>query len=484
MVAHYVLSPEEPHGLDLMALKYLRYRMVPVSELIGAGKNQLTMRDGAVADVCSYACEDADVALQVADVLKDELTREGLLEIVEAIELPLILVLAEMEATGIRGDPALLRELSSELGGQIALLERQLVDRAGDVFNTGSAQQLAEILFDKLGLPVISKTPKGVPSTKESVLEELVSEHPLPGLILDWRGLTKLKSTYVDSLGELIHPETGRIHTSYNQTVAATGRLSSSNPNLQNIPVRTDTGREIRKAFVAESGMRLLSADYVQIELRILASMSGDEALSDAFRRGEDIHTAAAARIFNVPPEEVTRDQRRKAKEVNYGIPYGISPWGLAQRLRCSLKEAQELIDNYLRSYPKITEHINRVVTEAHKKGYVVTILGRRRYVPNINSRNRTQRSFAERVAVNMPIQGSQADMTKIAMVRIHRRLREEGHRARMLPQVHDELVFEVPNEELDVVAKLVHEEMVGALPLDVPIEVDIDVGDNWLDAH
>ncbi len=484
MVAHYILAPEEPHGLDLLSLKYLRYRMVPISDLIGTGKDQLSMRDVAVADVCSYACEDADISLQLADVLKEELSREGLLEFAEQIEFPLILVLAEMEATGIRVDPDMLSEISNELSTQIGILERQICMLAGEEFNIGSTQQLGEILFEKLGLRVVSKTPKGAASTKESVLEELAAEHPLPGLILDWRRLTKLKSTYVDSLGELIHPETGRVHTNYNQTVAATGRLSSSNPNLQNIPIRTDTGREIRKAFVAEDGMKLVAADYVQIELRILASMSGDEALSEAFRKGEDIHTSAAARIFDIPPEEVTRDQRRKAKEVNYGIPYGISAWGLGQRLRCSVKEAQELIDTYLKSYPKVTEHINRVVAEAHKKGYVETMLGRRRYVPNITSRNRTQRSFAERVAVNMPIQGSQADMIKIAMVRISERLKRGGLKSRMLLQVHDELVFEVSVDELPEVRDLVREEMVGALPLDVPIEVDIDVGDDWLDAH
>lgn len=484
MVAHYILAPEEPHGLDVLSLKYLQYRMAPITELTGTGKNQLSMAEVAAADVCSYACEDSDIALQLSEALSEELDHEGLLEFAEAIEFPLILVLADMELTGIRVDPDTLAEISNELGTQIGVLEREIGKLAGEEFNIGSTQQLGEVLFDKLGLRVVSKTPGGAPSTKESVLEELAAEHPLPRLVLEWRKLTKLKSTYVDSLGELIHPETGRVHTNYNQTVAATGRLSSSNPNLQNIPIRTETGREIRKAFVAEKGWQLLAADYVQIELRILASMSGDEALSEAFRKGEDIHTSAAARIFSVPPEEVTREQRGKAKEVNYGIPYGISAWGLAQRQRISVKEGQELIDNYLKSYSKITEHINKVVDGAHKRGYVETMLGRRRYVPNINSRNRTQRSFAERVAVNMPIQGSQADMIKIAMVRIHKRLREMNLKTRMLLQVHDELVFEVPGDELEEVRELVRSEMVAALPLDVPVEVDMDIGENWLDAH
>lgn len=484
MVAHYLIAPEEPHGLDVLAMKYLNYRKAPISDLTGNGKDQISLRDCAIEDVCRYACEDADVALQVAEVLEAELRRDGLLEIAEEIEFPLIRVLAEMELAGVRVDPERLDEISDELGTQMAMLEREIYMLAGEEFNIASTQQLGEILFDRLGLPVVSKTSKGAPSTKETVLEQLAAEHPLPGLVLDWRKLSKLKSTYVDSLGELIHPETGRIHTSFNQTVAATGRLSSANPNLQNIPIRTEAGREIRKAFVAEDGMKLLSADYVQIELRILASMSGDEALSEAFRNDEDIHRAAAARIFGIPPEEVTQDQRSRVKQVNYGIPYGISAWGLAQRLRCSTKEAQELIDNYMSSYPKVAVHISRVVEEAHRRGYVETILGRRRFVPNINSRNRTQRSFAERVAVNMPIQGSQADMIKIAMVQLSNRLKREGMRARMLLQVHDELVFEAPEEELPKLRLIVREEMEGALPLDVPVKVEMNVGDNWLDAH
>lgn len=484
MVAHYLLAPEEPHNLDGLARRYLNYRMMPITDLIGTGKNQRSMRDVEIEKVSAYSCEDADITLQLADILRGELEENGLLEIAERVEFPLIPVLVDMELAGVSVDTGMLREISEQLDTQLKMVEQEIYMLAGEEFNIGSTQQLGEVLFDRLGLRVVSKTSTGKPSTRESVLEELSTEHPLPGLILDWRKLAKLKSTYVDSLGELVHPETGRIHTSFNQTITATGRLSSSNPNLQNIPVRTDLGREIRKAFVPETGKKLLAADYVQIELRILASMSGDEGLKQAFREGRDIHTAAAARVFGVAPEEVTRDQRRKAKEVNYGIPYGVSPWGLAQRLRSSVQEAQQIIEQYQRSYAGVTRFLAMTVEAAREKGYVETLLGRRRYVPDINSRNHTQRSFAERVAVNMPIQGTQADMIKIAMIAIHRRLREEQLQARMVLQVHDELVFELPEAELDAVRPIIEEEMVRALPLDVPVEVDIDVGDNWLDAH
>lgn len=484
MVAHYLLSPEEPHGLDSLALKFLGYKTIPIEDLIGAGKNQISMRDVPPDKTCPYACEDADITLRLADTLGDKLKEDDLLEIAEQIEFPLLRVLADMEMTGIRVDPSMLAALSEEMGAHIRDLEKKIHKEAGETFNIGSTRQLGGILFEKLNLPIVSRTSTGAPSTKEEVLETLAARHPLPALILEWRKFSKLKSTYVDSLGKLIHPDTGRIHTNYNQTVAATGRLSSAGPNLQNIPIRTDKGREIRKAFVADKGWKLLSSDYVQIELRILASMSGDKALSEAFRQKEDVHRAVAAMIYNVPPEEVHEDQRRKAKEVNYGIPYGISAWGLAQRLRCQVGEAQELIDTYLKTYPAVTAHINRVVEEARDRGYVRTILGRRRFVPNINSRNRTQRSFSERVAVNMPIQGSQADMIKIAMVHIARRLKQEDLAARMLLQVHDELVLEMPPEEIDRVQAIVRQEMESALSLDVPIEVHMDVGDNWLDAH
>ncbi len=484
MVAHYLLSPEEAHGLDSLALKFLDYKTIPIEDLIGTGKNQQSMRDVAPEKICPYACEDADVALRLADILEKKLREEALLTLAERIEFPLLRVLADMEIAGIRVDPDMLATLSSEMGERLRDLEEQIYAEAGETFRIGSPQQLGHILFEKLGLPSKRKTSRGAPSTREEVLEQLAGSHPLPALVLEWRKFSKLKSTYADSLGKLIHPETGRIHTNYNQTVAATGRLSSAGPNLQNIPIRTDKGREIRKAFVAKKGWKLLSSDYVQIELRILASMSGDQALAEAFRRKVDIHRAVAANIYKVPPEEVHEDQRRKAKEVNYGIPYGIGARGLARRLGCQFAEAQELIDSYLKTYPAVTTLINRVIEEAQEQGFVRTILGRRRFVPNIHSRNAAQRAFSERVARNMPIQGTQADMIKIAMLRIDRKLKEEGLAARMLLQVHDELVLEMPPEEIDAVQMIVREEMELALPLEVPIEVHMNTGDHWLDAH
>ena len=484
MVAHYLVAPEGEHNLDALCRHYLNYRAIPISDLIGKGKNQRSMRDVPLDEVGPYACEDADVSLRLADILRDELEENGLLDIAEKIEFPLIYVLADMEMAGIRIDAAILQEISGQLATELKRLEAAIYEQAGEAFNIGSTQQLGVILFEKLGLRVVSKTSTGRPSTRESVLLELATEHSLPGLLLDWRKLSKLKNTYVDTLGELEHPETRRVHTDFNQTVTATGRLSSSNPNLQNIPVRTDVRREVRKAFIPCEGWKLLSADYVQIELRILASMSGDQALTQDFLDGKDIHTATASRVFHIPPEDIDRDQRRKAKEVNYGIPYGVSPWGLAQRLRCSVQEAGELIDQYQRTYPDISRWLVETVEEAREKGYVETLLGRRRYVPTINARNRIERSFAERVAVNMPIQGTQADMIKIAMVNIHRRMKAEGLQSRLLLQVHDELVFEVPPDEEQAMRRLIEEEMVNALPLNVPIEVDINTGDNWLDAH
>ncbi len=485
MVAHYLIAPEEPHNLEVLARQYLRYQMVSIAELIGSGRDQKSMRDVALEEVGPYACEDTDIALQLADVLAAELDRLGLRHIAETMEFPLIEVLADMERTGVCIDRNVLREIGAQLEEALHELEAKIYEVAGVEFNIGSPQQLAEVLFNRLGLKPRARTSTGRPSTKESVLQELATQHPLPGLILDWRHLAKLKSTYVDGLESLIHPETGRIHTTFNQTVTATGRLSSSNPNLQNIPVRTEVGREIRRAFVPRPGWKLLSADYVQIELRILAALSGDEALRRAFLEGQDIHTATAARVFKVPPEQVTPEQRRRAKMVNYGIPYGISAWGLAQRLRCSTREAQQLIEEYQRAFPGVTRYLHRVVEAARQKGYVETLLGRRRYVPNINARNRTERSMAERIAVNMPIQGTQADMIKLAMVHIYHRLQREGYQAKMLLQVHDELVFEMPLEEVEPVRQLIAEEMTRALPLEgVPIEVDIGVGDNWLDAH
>ena len=484
MVAHYLVAPEEPHGLDALVSRYLKYRMISISDLIGSGRSQLSMRDVPIDQVGPYACEDADMALRLADLLAAELESEGLRSIAEDVEFPLVRVLARMELNGIRVDETVLATISQGLDEELLSLERQIHEVAGGPFNISSTQQLADLLYVRLKLPVMGKTGTGKPSTREDVLSQLATEHPLPGLILDWRELAKLKNTYVDSLGQLVHPETRRIHTSFNQTVAATGRLSSSNPNLQNIPVRTARGREIRRAFVPQAGWQILSADYAQIELRILASLAGDEAMMGAFREGTDIHTITAARVFHCTPEEVTKDQRRKAKEVNYGIPYGVSAFGLAQRLRCSRSEAQSLIDGYQQSFPRVTRFLTEQVERARERGYAETMLGRRRFVPDITAKNRVVRDAAERVSLNMPIQGTQADMIKIAMIRIDERLRAEKLRARMLLQVHDELVFEVPPEEVDRLRVLVRAEMEGALPLGIPVEVGLDTGDNWLDAH
>jgi DNA polymerase-1 len=485
MVGHYLFAPEENHNLNDVARSVLNYKMVPISDLIGEGANERSMRDVDVKDAAPYACEDADITLQLAEALEAKLQEVDLDDVAHDIEYPLVAVLADMEHLGIRVDTDVLDRISARLAGELDELEERIFELAGEEFNINSPQQLGEILFEKMGMPVLSKTSTGNPSTKESVLQELATDHEIPGLVLDWRKTYKLKSTYLDSLGELVHPETGRIHTSFNQTRTATGRLSSSDPNLQNIPVRTAVGREIREAFVPKDGWKLLAADYAQIELRILASMSGDEAMRETFRTNGDIHTDAAARVYGIDPEDVTRDQRRKAKEVNYGIPYGVSPWGLAQRLRVPVDEAQDLISQYQKSYSGVSTLLNRLVEQAREKGYAETLLGRRRYIPEIDSSNSNRRSWAERVAVNMPIQGTQADMIKIAMNRVHERLAEEGLEARMLLQVHDELVFEMPPEEEDSLRALVEEEMRDALPLDdVPVVVDIDSGENWLAAH
>ncbi|MFB6230123.1 MAG: DNA polymerase I [Salinibacter sp.] len=485
MVAHYLVAPEENHNLGDVARSVLNYKMVPISELIGDETDKESMREVDVQEAAPYACEDADIALRLVEELEAQLKESNVLDIARDIEFPLVQVLADMEHTGIRLDQAVLDDISAGLEERLNDIEEEIFELAGEEFNINSTQQLGEILFDKLDLPVVSRTPTGKRSTKESVLEELSTEHEIPGLVLDWRSTYKLKSTYLDSLGELVHPETGRLHTSFNQTRTATGRLSSSDPNLQNIPIRTELGREIRRAFVPREGWKLLAADYAQIELRILASMSGDEAMQETFREGGDIHTDAAARVYGLDPEEVTPDQRSKAKEVNYGIPYGISPWGLAQRMRMPVDEAQDIIKQYRQSYPGVSKLLNELVEEAREKGYAETLLGRRRYLPNIDSSNSNQRSAAERVAVNMPIQGTQADMIKIAMNRIYDRLTDESWATEMLLQVHDELVFDVPPDEVADVEALIRTEMQDALPLeDVPVVVDIDVGDDWLDAH
>ena len=535
MVAHYLLDPEASHKLDDVSSFHLNYRPQPITDLIGTGKNALTMDQVPVEDVGPYACEDADIALRLVPVLTEALKavddgRGRLLEIAEAIEFPLVPVLAAMEMAGVKVDEAVLADISRQLDGQLTELEAEIYGLAGREFGIGSPKQIGEVLFNDppteeeqaayqtwlqdmadreagqtadgekpktkkqlseeaptfgLGLQPLGKTKSGQPKTDERVLSELAQEHALPALILDWRKVSKLKSTYVDKLPELIHPDTGRIHTDFAQTVTATGRLSSTNPNLQNIPIRTDLGKEIRKAFVAEPGHRLLAADYAQIELRIIASMSGDPDMTRAFAEQQDIHTAAAARVFDVDYDAVTRAQRDRVKQVNYGIPYGISAFGLAQRLRIGNAEAQELIDQYRASYPRVIEFLDGLVEDARRNGYVETLLGRRRYLPLITARNPNDRAFAERVAVNMPIQGTQADMIKRAMITIHDGLAEVSAGARMILQVHDELVFEVPEADVDAVSAFVRDTMVTAFPLgDVPVVVEVGIADNWLDAH
>ncbi|MBQ5750613.1 MAG: DNA polymerase I, partial [Bacteroidaceae bacterium] len=454
--------------------------------LIGAkGKGQLSMRQAPVNEVCEYAAEDADVTWQLYELLREELHKEQMTQLFEEIEMPLVRVLAEMEMAGVRVDVEALRASAQSLEERIVALEAEIHQLAGVTFNIASPRQVGEVLFEHLKIDAKArKTKSGQYSTTEEVLERLRPNHPIVGKILDMRGLRKLLSTYVNALPELINAKTGKIHTSFNQTVTATGRLSSSNPNLQNIPIRDADGREIRRAFVASPGCRFFSADYSQIELRIMAHMSGDVAMIEAFNSGADVHTATAAKIFKVPFEEVTSDMRRKAKTANFGIIYGISTFGLAERLSVSRPEAKTLIDGYFATYPRIKEYMAQCIEEARKCGYVTTVCGRRRMLPDINSHNATVRGYAERNAINAPIQGSAADIIKIAMIRIYERMQREGLQARMILQVHDELNFDVPVGELEQLSRLVTEEMQQAYQLSVPLIADSGVADNWLEAH
>lgn len=478
-VAHYLLAPEQRHDIELLARNHLSYAIAPPPD-----EAKTDMRALDFGDAGKDVTERVDVIGRLYEPLRKELDDLGLARVADEIEMPLIGVLADMERTGISVDRKMLRAIGQELESEIEELERDIYAAAGERFTIGSPQQLGDILYAKIGLTIKSKTAKGQASTREQVLQELSTEHPLPGLILDWRRASKLKSTYVDALGELINARTGRLHTQFNQTVTATGRLSSSNPNLQNIPVRSEKGRQLRRAFIPKAGWLLMSADYVQIELRILASMSGDQALMQAFSKGRDIHSDTAARLFGVEPDSVTRAQRSKAKEVNYGIPYGISSFGLAQRLRVPRAEAQSLIDAHRELYPGVWKFLSEQVERARDKGYSETLLGRRRYLPALHARNRAERAAAERMAVNMPIQGTQADMIKLAMIRIHKALSDEGLEARLLLQVHDELVLELPPSEEDGVRSLVRTGMTEAFTLEVPVEVELETGPNWLEVH
>jgi len=488
MLAHYLIQPDMRHGMDLLAETYLGYSPVSITELIGKkGKGQGTMKDVPLEEVVEYAAEDADITLQLHEVFAPQLDEFGAKKLFEEVEMPLVPVLGDMEMEGIRLDVDVLKGMSKELETDLIRLREDIHREAGTDFNLNSPKQLGEVLFDHLKIGGnAKKTGKTKQySTSEDVLSKLAHLHPIISLILEYRSLQKLKSTYVDALPELVHPLTGRIHTSFNQAVAATGRLSSNNPNLQNIPIRTERGRAIRKAFVPrDKDHVLLSADYSQIELRVIASLSGDPGMMEAFAQNLDIHAATAARVFGVPLDEVTRDQRSKAKAVNFGIIYGQSAFGLAENLNISRTEAGEIIKSYFAQYGGIKTYMDDSIAQAKERGYVETILGRRRYLRDINSANQTVRGFAERNAINAPIQGSAADMIKVAMIRVHHALKTQNLRSKLLLQVHDELVFDAHRDELDVLKALVEEHMVNAIPLKVPVAVSMDAGENWLEAH
>ena len=487
MIAHYLLNPELRHGMDYLAETYLKYKPVPISELIGPkGKNQLCMRDVPLSKIAEYAAEDADVTLKLKHFFAPELKKTGIESLFFDIEMPLIYVLAEMELTGVKLDTVALKQSSEELTGALLKLEKEIYELAGTKFNINSSKQVGEILFERLKIEEkAKKTKTGSYSTSEDVLEKLRSKHPVVDKLLEYRGLKKLLSTYIDALPELISPVTGKVHTSYNQTVTATGRLSSTNPNLQNIPIRDELGREIRKAFIPDNAdCTFFSADYSQIELRIMAHLSNDEHMIEAFRSGADIHAATAAKIYGIPVEEVSSDMRRKAKTANFGIIYGISIFGLAERLNIPRAESKELIEGYFKSYPGIRDYMDESIRIAKEKGYVETIFKRKRYLPDINSHNAIVRGYAERNAINAPIQGSAADIIKVAMVRIFNRFEAEDLKSKMILQVHDELNFNVCNDELEKVKQIVLEEMEGAIKLQVPLIADCGEGVNWLEAH
>lgn len=486
MIAHYVLQPELHHGMDYLAEVYLKYETIKIEELIGPkGKNQKNMRDLPPSAVYKYACEDADVTLKLKHILEKELKEQGVEALFEEIEMPLVPVLAYMERNGVRIDTAALKETSLHFTARMQQIEKEVHELAGMEFNIASPKQVGEVLFDRLKIvEKAKKTKSGQYVTSEDVLESLRGKHEIVGKILEHRGLKKLLSTYIDALPQLINPQTGHIHTSFNQTVTATGRLSSSNPNLQNIPVRNEDGKEIRKAFIPEDGCEFFSADYSQIELRIMAHLSQDPHMIEAFQKGQDIHAATAAKIYKTDLEHVSREQRSKAKTANFGIIYGISTFGLAERLNVERKEAKELIDGYFANYPHVKEYMDESIRVAREKGYIETIFKRKRYLPDINSRNAVVRGYAERNAINAPIQGSAADIIKVAMIRIYRRFREEGIQSKMILQVHDELNFSVVPAEKEKVQQIVISEMEAAYKMKAPLRADYGWGKNWLEAH
>lgn len=486
MIAHYLIQPELRHNMDYMAEVYLNYHTIHIDELIGPrGKNQKSMRDLPPSQVYEYAAEDADITLRLKNILEPKLKEAGVEELFYEIEMPLVAVLAEMEMNGVRIDTDSLSETSQILTARMKELEQRIYSLAGEEFNIASPKQVGDILFGKMKImEKPKKTKTGQYVTNEEVLQSLKGKSEIVGDILAHRGLKKLLGTYVDALPKLINPRTGHIHTSFNQTVTATGRLSSSDPNLQNIPVRGEDGKEIRKAFIPEEGCLFFSADYSQIELRVMAHLSGDENMIEAFREGHDIHAATAAKIYNEDIANVNRDQRTKAKRANFGIIYGITVFGLADRLGIDRKEAKQLIDGYFETFPRVHDYMEKAKETARSHGYVETFFRRRRYLPDINSRNATVRGFAERNAINAPIQGSAADIIKVAMINIHRRFKDEGIRSKIILQVHDELNFSVLPEEKEKVERIVMEEMQNAYPLLVPLTADCGWGANWLEAH
>ncbi len=486
MIAHYLLQPDLRHGMDYMAEIYLQYQTIKYEDLVGPkGKNQLNIRDVAMSNIVDYACEDADITFQLKQLFEKELLMQNFEKLFYEIEMPLVKVLARMEMNGVALDVDSLKESSVVLTENLVALDKEIQDLAGVSFNVASPMQVGEVLFDVLKLDdKAKKTKTGQFSTSEEVLVKLQSKHAIIGKILDYRGLKKLLSTYIDALPQMINPRTGKIHTSFNQTVAATGRLSSTNPNLQNIPVREERGREIRKAFIANDDCLFFSADYSQIELRIMAHLSNDSNMIEAFKSGHDIHAATAANIFKIPISEVTSDMRRKAKTANFGIIYGISVFGLAERLQIPRSEAKELIDGYFETYPSVKKYMDNVIQEAKEKGFVETIFGRKRFLSDINSQNSIVRGYAERNAINAPIQGSAADIIKIAMIKIQQNIEKLSLKSQMTLQVHDELNFSVPRDEFDTLKELVIREMENVITLKVPLIADFGVGNNWLEAH
>jgi len=487
MIAHYLINPDMRHGMDILAETYLNYQPVSITKLIGKkGKNQLSMRDIPLNDQTEYAVEDADITLQLKKHFIEELKKGNVIKLFNEIELPLVSVLTAMEIEGINLNTNFLNELSIQLTNDINRLEKTIFDQAGEEFNIASPKQLGVVLFENMKLvDKPKKTKTGQYSTAEDVLSNLSKDHEIIANVLEYRQFKKLQSTYVDALPNEINPNTGRVHTAYAQAVAATGRLSSTNPNLQNIPIRTERGKQVRKAFIPrDENYVLLAADYSQIELRIIAALSEEETMIEAFKNGEDIHASTAAKVFNVPLSEVTREQRSNAKTVNFGIVYGVSAFGLSNQTDLTRKESKELIDLYYETYPKLKNYMSAQVDFARDNGYVETVLQRRRYLKDINSRNAIVRGAAERNAVNAPIQGSAADIIKIAMIKIFKRFEKEGFKSKMLLQVHDELVFDAHKDELEIIKPIIKYEMEHAFEMIVPLDVEMGIGENWLEAH